>query len=102
MLDTILTSVLVAIITSIAIYALLERKLKTELRTEFMAEQTARNLLESQKWNKRGFDEIKKRLAGYDDDELRKILVRSGAVRFEGKDGKELWGLISRNKDSLK
>ncbi len=101
MLDTIITSILVALITSIATYALQERKLKTELRTEFMAEQVAKKLLESPKWTMRSFDEIKKRLAGFDDNELRKILVRSGAVRFEGEGGKELWGLISKNEGSL-
>lgn len=42
---------------------------------------------------------IKKRLGGFDDEELRRIMVRAGAVRFEGSDGKELWGLISRNKE---
>jgi len=101
MLDTILTSVLVAVITSVATYAIQERKLKAELRTEFMAEQAAKKLLESPKWEKRSFDEIKKHLAGFDDNELRKILVRSGAVRFEGENSKELWGLISRNEGSL-
>lgn len=101
MLDTILTSILVALITSVATYAIQERKLKAELRTEFMAEQVAKKLLENPKWKMRDFDQIKKRLAGFDDNELRKILVRSGAVRFEGEDGKELWGLISKNEDSL-
>lgn len=101
MLGTILTSILVALITSVATYAIQERKLKAELRTEFMAEQVAKKLLENPKWKMRDFDQIKKRLAGFDDNELRKILVRSGAVRFEGEDGKELWGLISKNEDSL-
>ncbi len=101
MLETILTAIVVAFFTSIATYLLQERKLKTELRTEFMAEQAAKKLLESPKWTMRNFDEIKKRLAGFEDNELRKILVRSGAVRFEGNDGKELWGLISKNKSSL-
>lgn len=101
MSETILISVIVALITSIATYAIQEKKLKTELRTEFMAEQVAKKLLESPKWEKRSFDEIKKRLAGFDDNDLRKILVRAGAVRFEGDGGKELWGLISRNEDSL-
>jgi len=85
----------------VATYAIQERKLKAELRTEFMAEQVAKKLLENPKWKMRDFDQIKKRLAGFDDNELRKILVRSGAVRFEGEDGKELWGLISKNEDSL-
>ncbi len=73
------------------------------MRTEFMAEQAAKSLLENDNWRKRSFVEIKKRLGGFEDDELRKILVRSGAVRFEVKDeGKtELWGLISKNQKEL-
>jgi len=66
-----------------------------------MAEQAAKKLLESPEWKKRSFDEIKNRLAGFDDNELRKILVRSGAVRFEGDNSRELWGLISRNETNL-
>jgi len=66
-----------------------------------MAEQVAKSLLESEKWEKRSFDEIKNRLGGFEDDELRKILVRAGAVKFKASDGKELWGLISRNKKVL-
>jgi len=100
-METVLTSIVVAFFTSIATYLLQERKLKTELRTEFMAEQAAKKLLESPKWKMRSFDEIKKRLAGFEDNELRKILVRSGAVRFEGENSKELWGLISKNEDTL-
>jgi len=101
MLETVVTSIVIAGFTSYATYLIQERKLKAELRTEFMAEQAAKKLLESPNWNKRSFDEIKKRLAGFDDNELRKILVRSGAVRFEGENGKELWGLISKNESSL-
>ena len=101
MLETVLTTIVVAFFTSIATYLLQERKLRTELRTEFMAEQAAKKLLESPIWKLRSFDEIKKRLAGFEDNELRKILVRSGAVCFDGDGGKELWGLISKNESSL-
>jgi hypothetical protein len=44
---------------------------------------------------------IKVHLGGFADDELRKILVRAGAVRFEAKSGSELWGLLERNHDLL-
>ncbi len=101
MLDTIIIAAITALITGLITFALQERKLKTELRTEFMAEQAAKSLLENEKWRKRSFDEIKKRLGGFEDNELRKILVRSGAVKFEGSEGKELWGLISRNIQDL-
>jgi hypothetical protein len=101
MLTTIITSVVTALITGLITFAVQERKLKTELRTEFMAEQAVKSLLENEKWKKRSLDEIKKRLGGFDDNELRKLLVCAGAVRFEASDGKELWGLISRNRDDI-
>ena len=83
MWTTILTSVITALLTAIVTFAIQERKLKAELRTEFMAEQAAKSLLENPKWQKRSFSEIKKCLGGFDENELRKILVRSGAVRFQ-------------------
>jgi len=48
-----------------------------------MAEQVARKLLESEKWKNQYFKEIKKRLGGFEDDELRKILCacRCSAIR---------------------
>lgn len=91
------TAVITAFVTGLITFWLQERRLRTELRTEFMAEQAAKTLLENERWEKRSFVEIKKRLGGFDDDELRKILVRGGAVRFEATDGAELWGLVSKN-----
>ena len=101
MLTTIVTSALTAAVTGLITFAIQERKLRTELRTEFMAEQAAKALLENERWKKRSFSEIEKRLAGFTENELRKILVRSGAVCFHGNDNSEFWGLISRNKDDL-
>ncbi len=101
MVTTIITSVIIAVITALLTFAVQERKLRAELRTEFMAEQAARSLLENRRWAKRGFDEIKKRLGGFEDNELRKILVRAGAVRFVSSDDKELWGLVARNSEDL-
>ena len=101
MIQTIFLSAITASITAFAAFHLQERKLKWELRTEFMSEQAAQALLQHEKWRKRSFHEIKKGLGGFGEDELRKILVRAGAVRFEGEDGLELWGLVSRNKVNL-
>jgi hypothetical protein len=101
MITTIVTAVITAFVTGLITFWLQERRLRTELRTEFMAEQAAKDLLEDERWKKRSFDEIKKRLGGFDDDELRKILVRAGAVRFEARDGAELWGLVKMNQEDL-
>ena len=96
--EIVLTSFFTSLLTGLLAFWVQEKKLKMELRTEFMAEQATRTLLESDKWGKRSFDAIKKRLGGFSDDELRKILVRAGAVRFESVEGEELWGLIARNR----
>ncbi len=102
MFTTIITSAVTAFVTGVIAFALQERKLKAELRTEFMAEQAVSSLLQNDKWKKRSYTEIKKRIGdGFSDEELKKILVRSGAVRFEESNGVELWGLISRNKEDI-
>ena len=116
MLETVITSAIVAVITSLATaswrFVLQERKiradleqqehrLRTELRTEFMAEEAVKKLLRHEKWEKRSFAEIQRRVGGFADDELRKLLVRAGAVRFYGKNNKEFWGLIERNKSNV-
>jgi len=101
MLTTIITSAITAIIAGWITFLIQERRLKAEMRTEYMAERVAQLLLENEKWKKRTFLEIKKRLGGFEDDELRKILVRAGAVRFESRNNGELWGLIAKNTDDI-
>lgn len=95
------TAVIVAALTGYITFRVQEERLKKELKTEFMAEKVAKDLLSNNKWDQRSFEAIKNRLGGFEDDELRKILVRAGAVRFKGKDGEELWGLISKNETAL-
>ena len=63
------------------------------------AERAARNLLECTTWKRRTFDTLKYHLGGFEDDELRKILIRAGAIRFE--EDVETWGLLERNKIEL-
>lgn len=101
MLETIITSLITALITGIVTFSAQERKIKSELRTEFMAEQVAKTLLEDERWELRSFDAIKKRLGGFEDEELRRILVRAGAVRFEDAERGEMWGLLSKNRKRI-
>jgi hypothetical protein len=75
-----------------------EQRLRAELRTEYMAEAAISQLL----WKAeplRSFDRIKARVGGFGDDELRRLLVRAGALRYTSTDGKntEFWGLRDRN-----
>ena len=65
-------------------------------RTEFMAEETARVFLSHKSFTDRSFETLRKHLGGFEDDELRKILVRAGAMRVYREDGSEWWRLLSR------
>jgi len=80
-----------------------EERLRTELRTEFMAEEAIKQLLNHPRWpQQRSFAEIKRRIGGFEDNELRRLLVRAGAVKFKRiEDGAEMWGLRERNVDAL-
>jgi hypothetical protein len=52
-------------------------KLKQEeLKTDFMAESTVRHFLNHKSYTDRSFTTLKNYLGGFEDDELRKILVR--------------------------
>ena len=84
-----LGTIVVAAFTGYITFRVQEWRLKTELKTEFMAEEAAKRLLSEDDWAKRSFSEISKRLGGFEENELRKILVRAGAVRFEKSENKE-------------
>ena len=70
-------------------------------RTEFMAEETARAFLNHKGFTDRSFDTLRKHLGGFEDDELRKILVRAGAMRIYRDDGSEWWRLLSRMEEFI-
>jgi hypothetical protein len=82
-------------------------KLRELTRTQFMAEEAIRDLLKCEEFPLRTFETIRNRVGGFDGndgDDLRQLLIRSGAVRFRSKSSpkKELWGLVSRNRDLIK
>jgi hypothetical protein len=70
-------------------------------RTEFMAETTARHFLSHKGFTDRSFDTLRQHLGGFEDDELRKILVRAGAMRIYREDGSEWWRLLSRMEEFI-
>ncbi|MBX3588593.1 MAG: hypothetical protein KF796_18340 [Ramlibacter sp.] len=72
------------------------RMLHEQHKTEFMAEETARHFLSHKSFTDRSFETLQKNLGGFADDELRKILVRAGAIRVYREDGSEWWRLLSR------
>ena len=75
-------------------------------KADSMAERTAKHFLKHKGYTDRSFEIIKKHLGGWDKDEdaLRRILVRAGAVRVfrgEGEDKEEWWYLLSRDKERI-
>lgn len=74
-----------------------ELKLRQEeFKTDFMAESTARHFLNHKTFTDRSFETLKNHLGGFEEEELRKILVRAGAIRTYRQDGSEWWRLLSR------
>lgn len=74
-----------------------EHRLRAELRTEYMAEAAIHQMLMTAD-EKRSFVRIRARVGGFTDEELRRLLVRAGALRyFRKEDDEELWGLRDRN-----
>ena len=72
------------------------RILQEQHKVDFMAELTARHFLSHKSFTDRSFDTLRNHLGGFGDDELRKILVRAGAIRIYREDGSEWWRLLSR------
>jgi hypothetical protein len=72
------------------------------IKTEFMAEQTALHFLNHKGYTDRSFDLLSKRLGGFEGNELRKILVRAGAVRYIRVDGSKWWRLLSRSQEAYR
>ena len=60
-------------------------------------------------WTMRSFRLLRHHIGGFTDDELRRMLLRAGAVRFGQKrrddpsksKGVEVWGLLERNRENL-
>ena len=91
-----------ALVGGVVSYLLQVQQLKNEIKaiqeenkTEYVAESTAKHFLSHKGYTDRSFETLKKYLGGFEDDELRKILVRSGAVRIM-KGNEEWWRLLSR------
>ena len=66
-------------------------------KTVNVAEDTVRYYLKEEGFYERSFEHLHTKLGGFDEEEVRRILVRSGAVRFIRKDTKkEYWCLVDR------
>jgi hypothetical protein len=77
-------------------------KLEAENRLANATSDAIKELLMLPDWELRGFDAIKKHIPGFEDNELRKLLLAAGAISFrQSGTGKELWGLRARNAAKL-
>jgi hypothetical protein len=77
-------------------------RLNAENRVANAAAEAIGDLLRHPQYRQRTFDTLRGRVRGFQDDELRKMLVAAGAVSFvRAADGAELWGLIDRNQREL-
>lgn len=98
---SVLAAVGASLLTTISTIIVNDRRMGREFRLHFQAETIVRKLLQHPRWRLRTFDTIKYHIGGFKDDDLRKILVQAGALRFHDRSGVEVWGLIERNKDRL-
>lgn len=76
--------------------------LKAEFGTEESAEAAIRHFLDIHELPYRSFPMIRHHIGGFEKNELRRLLVRAGAVRFMAQDQTELWALRDRVADHFK
>lgn len=102
-MDTAIFTLLGTIVGGLLSYFLQRQRFAQELaikqeenKTEYVAESTAKHFLSHQSYTDRSFATLEKHLGGFEENELRKILVRAGAIRTYREDGTEWWRLLSR------
>jgi len=113
--DKYLIPLVTAIITSlisafIAVYlarkntereiSITESKLRHEYKTEYTVEAAVRQLMRKG-FELRSFSLIKHHVRGFQEDELRQLLLRSGCICFKVIKGVEYWGLLEENQKLL-
>ena len=94
-------SLFIAIVSSIITLRVADKKHNREYKLEYKVEELVLKFLNHPDWRFRTFKTVKHHIAGFEDNELRQILVRVGALRFEDSEGTELWGLFERVKPEL-
>jgi 5-bromo-4-chloroindolyl phosphate hydrolysis protein len=104
--QVLLIAAIPSVITGIISYLVFHQQLMSYKR-ETMAERTAKHFLKHKSFTDRSFETLKKYLGGWDKDEdkLRRILVRAGAIRTfrDESNGKqtEWWTLLSRMPEKI-
>jgi hypothetical protein len=91
-------SLVTAVLSALVTVFIAEKRVRRDFALDFAAERVARELMLHARWPWRSFRVIKHYLGGFDDDELRRILVRAGAIRHTSPKGVEVWCLLERNR----
>ena len=90
-----------ALVTSLLGAYFADQRFKREYLLQERAIEVARKLLQDPAYSQRTFKTISHHLGGFEEDELRKLLVQAGTIRFTDGVGKEIWGLIERSETLL-
>lgn len=77
-------------------------RMQAEHATELSVEKALHDMLSIYELPYRSFQMIRHHIGGFDANELRRLLVRAGAVRFMAADGTEMWALISKVESEFK
>lgn len=72
---------------------------RQENKTVYAAEDTIHRMLSHNKYECRRFSARRKALLGFEDNELRRLLIRAGACSVDRGDGDEWWVLSDREPD---
>lgn len=78
-----------------------KERLEAEFGIEESVESALRYFLGLHDLPYRSFQMIQHHIGGFESNELRRLLVRSGAVRFKAADGTEMWALLERVKEEF-
>lgn len=100
MLETIVIAAATSLLATVSALFLAKQRMEREFRLQFQSETIIRKLLKHPQWALRSFDTIKHHIGGFEDEELRRTLVQSGALRFYVQE-KEMWGLFERTQHAL-
>ncbi|MBX7526629.1 hypothetical protein [Qipengyuania vesicularis] len=98
---TIVTALVTSFLTLLTGLHLARKRMEREFKLQFQTEAVIRKFLEHPKWKQRTFKTLQHHLGGFEDNELRKMLIQSGAIRFTDGQGIEIWGLIERSQDLI-
>ncbi len=94
-MEAITTAALTSLVTSGGVIWAMFR-FRREYLLDIQAERLIKRLLNNPKYRFRTFTTIKHHLGGFEDNELRKMIVRAGGIRFRDNLDEEIWGHYDR------